>query len=79
MENICLADFTALYKATKGDTYEVSSNEDDNEYDIRNTGNIRKKTLILRFRRYKFNHDPLNYYREQILLFLPWRNELNEI
>lgn len=30
-------------------------------------------------RNYKVKSDPQNYFREQILLFLPWRNEKEEV
>ncbi|CAA9997342.1 unnamed protein product, partial [Nesidiocoris tenuis] len=37
------------------------------------------KTKILRFRNFKEEQDPANYYREQVLLFLPWRNEQTDV
>ena len=39
----------------------------------------RKNGKIIRYRRYKVEDDPDNYYREQLLLFKPWRNEEKEI
>lgn len=39
----------------------------------------RKKPRIIRFVRYKLQTDPENYYREKCLLFLPWKNEREEI
>ena len=39
----------------------------------------RKKKSIINYRRYKLQQDPNNYFREHILLFLPWRNEMDEI
>jgi hypothetical protein len=35
----------------------------------------RKKQKIIRFRSFKLHQDPENYYREQLMLFLPWGNE----
>ncbi|KAF6217087.1 hypothetical protein GE061_001440 [Apolygus lucorum] len=37
------------------------------------------KTRILRFRGYKEEQDPAHFYREQVILFLPWRNEKSDI
>lgn len=34
---------------------------------------------MLRYRRYKVGQDPENFYREQVLLLLPFRNESEEI
>lgn len=39
----------------------------------------RNKKRIIRYRNFKILADPQEYYREQILLFFPWRNELEEI
>lgn len=39
----------------------------------------RTKAKILRFRNYSLELDPMNYYRERIMLFLPWRNEAHDI
>ncbi|CAF4902876.1 unnamed protein product [Rotaria magnacalcarata] len=35
----------------------------------------RKKKKIIRCRNFKLHQDPENYYREQLMLFLPWSNE----
>lgn len=37
------------------------------------------KFKILRYKRYRFNEDPLNYYREQVLLFVPFRSKDGDI
>ena len=39
----------------------------------------RKQQKILRYRRYNAGKDPLNFMRENIMLFLPWVNEENDI
>ena len=39
----------------------------------------RDNARIIRYRRYKVDNDPEDYYREQLLLFVPWRDEENEI
>ncbi|CAM4830841.1 unnamed protein product [Rotaria magnacalcarata] len=35
----------------------------------------RKKKKIIRYRNFKLHQHPENYYREQLMLFLPWINE----
>ena len=46
-------------------------------------GYVRKRkedhAKILRYRRFEQTKHPIEFLREQLLLFLPWRNELNEI
>jgi hypothetical protein len=46
-----------------------------------NSGYIRrrKNPKVIRFRRYKLHTDPLNYYREQLMLYVPWRNEDDDL
>lgn len=39
----------------------------------------RNKMKVIRYRRYFKEHDEQNFYREQLMLFLPWRNEDKEI
>ena len=39
----------------------------------------RQRTKILRYRRYRLEDEPPNFYREHILLFFPWRNECEDI
>jgi hypothetical protein len=45
------------------------------------SGYIRKRKVqrIIRFRRYGEKEDPENYFREQIMLYHPWRDEDQEI
>ena len=40
---------------------------------------LRKTPKILRYVRYSKIHDPENYYREQLMLFLPWRDEKKDL
>ncbi|CAF4606665.1 unnamed protein product, partial [Rotaria sp. Silwood2] len=68
-----------------------SDNEDivDDEIDDKNTalkmkngkGWIKKRTKkkIIRYRNFKLHQDPENYYREQLMLFLPWSNEEEDL
>ncbi|CAG5037268.1 unnamed protein product [Parnassius apollo] len=46
-----------------------------------NLGYIRKrtKTRVIRFRRYSYIDDPDNFYREQIMLYMPWRSKKEEL
>ena len=39
----------------------------------------RKVPRVLRYVNYNIKHDPENHYRERLLLFLPWRNELLDL
>ena len=39
----------------------------------------RMKKKVLRFRNFKLHQDPENYYREQLMLFVPWSNEEEEL
>ena len=95
MKNVCLADFASLYNVSKKQTNNVhitenSDGEDviDNEIDEFNPlkmkngkGWIKKRTKkkIIRYRNFKLHQDPENYYREQLMLFLPWGNEEEDI
>ena len=73
MESVCLADFAAKYTFTKrkptGQHIELESG-----YMI-----PREKPLILRYRRYGEQSDSLNFFREQLMLFYPWRDEETEL
>ena len=37
------------------------------------------KKKLIRFRNFKLHQDPENYYREQLMLFLPWNNEEEDL
>ena len=39
----------------------------------------RTKKKIIRFRKFKLHQDPENYYREHLMLFLPWSNEEEDL
>ncbi|KAL7302653.1 hypothetical protein TKK_0004714 [Trichogramma kaykai] len=71
-ENYCLADF-----ACKFTTHEhITSDELIEEANENETiAKERKKDKILRSVTYKLDQDPNNYYRENVLLYLPFRNE----
>ena len=40
---------------------------------------LRKKLKIIRFVKYSQNVDPENYFREQLMLFYPWRKEESDL
>ncbi|CAF4566213.1 unnamed protein product [Rotaria sp. Silwood2] len=70
---------------------ENSDDEDviDNEIDEKSValkmkngkGWIKKRTKkkIIRYRNFKLHQDPENYYREQLMLFLPWSKEEEDL
>ncbi|CAB0002561.1 unnamed protein product, partial [Nesidiocoris tenuis] len=76
LENVCLADYVCIVpfkeKLTK-------PNDDQSGDDSQNVSFKSCKSKILRFRNYKLEQDPVNFYREQVLLFVPWRNEISEV
>ena len=39
----------------------------------------RKHQKIIRYVRFNRNQDPENYHREQLMLFLPWRRETEDL
>lgn len=39
----------------------------------------RKHSKIIRFRSYGIKSDPTNFWREQLMLFVPWRNEQRDL
>lgn len=72
---MCLADFTTKYSKKRNNVNRFENDDEDSE----NESNLRRKQAVLRHRRYNLDQDPANYYREQILLFLPFRNEAAEV
>ncbi|XP_044742323.1 uncharacterized protein LOC123304800, partial [Chrysoperla carnea] len=93
LEELCLADFIALYNFHKKNRgTDNSDNELDQDHDIEPTTAVRlplkdgsgfikkrQKPAIIRYRRYNMGTDPDNYFREQVMLYLPWRNENTDI
>ena len=90
LESVCLADFAANFsfiKNSSGD-YELSTVDQEDildkhkRYSLKNNmGTLfeRRKRRIIRYRKYQFEKDPNNFYREKIMLYLPWRNEDEDI
>lgn len=73
--NIFLAEFATMYHVTKPNNLDINDDENPEDRALK----LRKTRKILRYRRYKLCQDPENYYREQLLLFLPWREEFLNI
>lgn len=73
LEHLCLAEFGTLYHKIK------PCSDFNDDADPRDEYKEREKPKILRFRRYKLSEDENNYYREQVLLFLPWRNGTSDV
>lgn len=66
LNDICLAEFATCYQQ-----YTISKKN--------STPKRRKIERILRFCNFKKEKDAHRYYKEQLLLFLPWRDEIVEI
>ncbi|XP_050310997.1 uncharacterized protein LOC126746701 isoform X2 [Anthonomus grandis grandis] len=77
MENICLAEFAAYY-----DFFKKRAETKTNGLPLKDGSGVlikRGHAKILAYRSYGLQQDPLNYYREQIMLYIPWRNEVDEV
>ncbi|KAJ8676999.1 hypothetical protein QAD02_012786 [Eretmocerus hayati] len=75
LDDCCLAEYVTEHKITKSKPFcELYDTIEEGFQDSR-----RKKPKILRYRRYRLHEDPVNYYREQVLLFFPWRKEFEDI
>jgi hypothetical protein len=93
LENLCLADFAAYYtySSRQGKVNEQKENDDEDaepaEENVRrmplldSSGYVsnRAKAKIIRHRRCNELQDSANYYREHLMLYIPWREEENEI
>ncbi|KAK3087854.1 hypothetical protein FSP39_011503 [Pinctada imbricata] len=62
---------------TDPDHDNLEFSDDDTLVTLKNGIVIRRRVheLILRYVRYNLKTDPENYYREKLLLFMPWRDE----
>ena len=106
LEDMCIADFAALYQCVKQPRPSVENGsgylpecdfEDENEDDpysdsaegmYQNESLIlkggiklikRQKPKVIRSVRFNKSKDPDNYFREQLMLYVPWRNEATDI
>ncbi|KAL7296884.1 hypothetical protein TKK_0010274 [Trichogramma kaykai] len=74
LEDMCLSDFACKFSDINKLIKKDEDTFDDNDNLI-----SRHKDKILRCHNYKLDIDPTNYYRENLLLFFPFRNENVEI
>lgn len=94
MESVCLADFVALYNYTANNSRadEVISEVNDQNDDAIgvSTSKIKLRTLkgfltkrklpkVIRFCRFDGKKEPTNFFRELVMLFKPWRKEVEEV
>lgn len=92
LEDLCLADFVAHY-TFKGRSGTTKENEDDHQLEEKEndedatknfkvqggTMNHRRHPKVIRFCRFSYHKDPVNFFRERLMLFYPWRNEEDEL
>lgn len=91
MESICLADFVALYNysakgsSSYGEMLEDNENSEDQtetKLKLRTLKGFltrRKQPKVIRFCRFDCRNDSANFFRELVMLFKPWRNEVEEV
>jgi len=82
-ENLCLADFLAWYmpmnvKRRRGPEEDSDSEDDEQETNINTKYRRRDVPRVLRTRSYDLS-DIINYKRELVLLYIPFRNEVVEV
>lgn len=75
LSDVCFADFATNYEEKRT----MYRSDSDNEYDEDNEIKERKQQKIIRFPRYKLQEDRYNYFRKHVLLFLPWKNETDDV
>lgn len=76
LEEVCLAQFASEYVPIRRET---DLDEDNLDIDQSKEYRRKKKFSMIRYRRYKLQQDRVNYFREQVLLFMPWRNASQQI
>jgi len=79
LDDVCLADFAALYKR-EGEAENISDDEDDddgeNKPKVRNNKYIlRTKERVIRYVNFRKEINEKEYWREMVMLYHPWRNE----
>ena len=49
-------------------------------FPLKDTGSmrLRRKAKVIRFRRYSIIQDEVKFYREQLMLFVPWRTDTSD-
>jgi len=82
LENLCLADYAAWYnfKKTKASEKAVTTQQKVFRQKDGN-GCVKKRSFakVIRSRRYGQVKEPFMYYRENVMLFHPWRDEELEV
>ena len=95
LDEVCLADFAALYKKEgekeHADSEDDTDNENDDDDDESNNQRkkkrksypkkyvLRTRERIIRYVGFKKEMNEAEYFREMVMLFLPWRNEEDDI
>lgn len=72
LETCCFAEFVATYEYRRTPT-NIKLNHNKGYLHKRN------KMKVIRYRRYNQDIDATNFYRENVMLFMPFRNEENDI
>lgn len=78
LENLCLAEFAAYY------TFATKDNRKDKSKQLKlkdGSGYLfqRNHAKIISYMKYGLQKDPVNHYREQLMLYVPWRDEVAEL
>ena len=81
LANVCLADFATIHNKyyKNSDEYENDLDDENEDNQPHSQNNVKINKKIMRYRNYKLEVDEYNYYREHVLLFFPFRNELNDV
>ncbi|XP_062599574.1 uncharacterized protein LOC134261132 [Saccostrea cucullata] len=63
------------------DNSDLDFGESDTLVTLRNGIKIRRRKIprVIRYVRFNIKTDPENYYREKLMLFMPWRNESTDL
>ena len=88
LEDVCLAEFASLYDYTRCRSTAATKEEEEKQMvEEFNAGKVlalkenkgfiklRKTAKIIRYRRYQREKEPTNFYREKLMLYVPWRDE----
>jgi hypothetical protein len=82
-DHFCLAEYAAYCIKVTGKCHN-ENDVDDDDLDKKFSDPImmekeRKKAKIINFFNYKIHQNPENYYREHLLLYLPFKDEIKEV
>ena len=92
LENLCLAEFASLYDYTRCRSSDATKEQEEQQMveeinagkelalkDNKGFIRLRKTAKIIRYRRYQKEKEPANFYREKLMLYVPWRDEDNDL